>query len=73
MPLVSAVAGPRQRRSARAASARRPSPSRYPWGTVIDAKYLGYDSVLVLDMCATTEPECATEFVELNCCTMGMT
>ena len=36
------------------------------WGTVIDAKYLGYDSVLVPDMCATTEPQCATEFVEYN-------
>jgi nicotinamidase-related amidase len=36
------------------------------WGTVIDAKYLGYDSIIVTDMCATTEPECATAFVEYN-------
>jgi ureidoacrylate peracid hydrolase len=36
------------------------------WGTVIDAKYLGYDSIVVSDMCATTEPECATAFVEYN-------
>ena len=36
------------------------------WGTVVDAKYLGYDAVLVHDMCATTEPTAATEFAEFN-------
>lgn len=36
------------------------------WGTVVDAKYLGYDAVLVHDMCATTEPAAATEFAEFN-------
>ncbi len=36
------------------------------WGTVVDAKYLGYDSIMVMDMCATTEPDYATAFVEYN-------